>query len=335
MKASQYNLRLQKIIAVIAISLFGVKLAAWYLTNSVAILTDAMESIVNVLAALIGVYSLYISAKPKDEDHPYGHGKVEFLSAAVEGTFIIVAGLIVIYKATTSILIHHVPIKKLDYGIILVASTALINFIAGTICLNIGRKNNSLALIASGKHLRTDTWSTLGIIIGLILLYFTKLQWLDSIVAIIFSCFIIYTGYKIIRTSIAGIMDEADIELLKKLVALLNANRKENWIDLHNVRMIKYGGTLHMDCHLTVPWYLNVREAHDEIEALAALVRNEFGETVELFVHSDDCREFSCRICYKKDCLVRLHEFENRVEWTIDNISKDSKHRIQTFPKVG
>jgi cation diffusion facilitator family transporter len=334
LKASQYNLRLQKIIAIIAMALFFVKIAAWYITHSVAILTDAMESIVNVIAALIGVYSLYVSAKPKDEDHPYGHGKVEFISAAVEGTLIMVAGIIVIYKATVSIFIQPQEIQKLDYGIILVAATALINFVTGTICLNIGRKNNSLALIASGRHLRTDTWSTLGIIVGLVLIYFTKLLWLDSIVAIVFSLFIIYTGYKIIRTSIAGIMDEADIELLKKLVALLNANRKENWIDLHNVRMIKYGGTLHMDCHLTVPWYLNVREAHDEIESLAALVRNEFGETVELFVHSDDCREFSCRICYKKDCLVRLHDFENRIEWTIDNIIKDSKHRIQTLPKV-
>lgn len=309
-------------------------MVAWYLTNSVAILTDALESIVNIAAGLIGVYSLFISAKPKDEDHPYGHGKAEFISAAVEGTLIIVAGVLIIYKATMSLIIPH-KIQKLDYGIFLVAATALINFVSGTICLNIGRRNNSLALIASGKHLRTDTWSTLGIIVGLILLYLTELLWLDSAVAIIFSLFIIYTGYKIIRSSIAGIMDEADIELLNKLVALLNANRKENWIDLHNLRVIKYGGTLHIDCHLTVPWYLNVREAHDEIEALATLVQNEFGETVELFVHSDDCREFSCRICYKKDCLVRLNEFENRVEWTIANIIKDSKHRIQTFPKVG
>ena len=334
MIVSQYNLRLQKIIAFIAIVLFVVKMIAWYLTNSVAIFTDAMESIVNVIAALIGVYSLYVSAKPKDKDHPYGHGKVEFLSAAVEGTLIIVAGILVIYKATISTLIHHETIQKLDYGILLVAATALVNFVAGTICLNAGKKNNSLALVASGKHLRTDTWSTLGIIIGLILLYFTKLLWLDSVVAIIFSFLIIYTGYKIIRTSIAGIMDEADIELLKKLVGLLNVNRRENWIDLHNVRMIKYGGTLHMDCHLTVPWYLNVRETNEEVEALAAIVRHEFGEAVELFVHSDDCSEFSCRICYKKNCLVRLHAFENKVEWTIDNIIKDSKHRIQTFSKV-
>jgi len=320
-------LRLQKIITVVAILLLIIKVAAWYLTNSVAILTDALESIVNVVAGLLGVYSLFISAKPKDENHPYGHGKAEFISAAVEGTLIIVAGVLIIYKSIDSLINPH-QIQKLDYGIILVAGTAVVNFIAGTICLNAGKKNNSLALIASGKHLITDTWSTLGIIIGLLLLYFTKLLWLDSAVAIVFAFIIIYTGYKIIRTSIAGIMDEADIELLKKLVALLNANRKENWIDLHNLRLIKYGGTLHIDCHLTVPWFLNVREAHDEVEALATLVQNEFGESVELFVHSDDCREFSCRICYKKDCLVRLHEFENKVQWNIDNIIKDSKHRM-------
>lgn len=307
-------------------------MCAWYLTNSVAILTDAMESIVNVIAALIGVYSLYVSAKPKDVDHPYGHGKVEFISAAIEGTLIMVAGFFVIYKAVSG-LVHPHQIQKLDYGIILVAVTALINFITGTLCLRTGIKNNSLALIASGRHLRTDTWSTLGIILGLILIYFTKLAWLDSAVAIVFSGLIIFIGYKIIRTSVAGIMDEADIELLKKLVSLLHSNRKENWIDLHNLRMIKYGGTLHMDCHLTVPWYLNVKEAHAEIEALAILVRNEFGETVELFVHSDDCREFSCKICYKKDCLVRLHDFEEKLEWTIDNISRDSKHGLQPFLK--
>jgi cation diffusion facilitator family transporter len=282
---------------------------------------------VNVVAALIGLYSLYISAKPKDDDHPYGHGKVEFISAAIEGTLITVAGLLVIYKAVVN-LNHEHSIKKLDYGIVLVAATALINFIAGSICINTGKKNNSLVLISSGKHLKTDTYSTVGIIAGLIILYFTKLMWLDSAVAIFFACVIIFTGYKIIRTSIAGIMDEADIELLNKLVSLLNANKNENWIDLHNLRIIKYGGTLHLDCHLTVPWYLNVYQAHEEVESLAKLVKNKFGEAVELFVHSDGCVEFSCRICCKKDCLVRQHNFEQRVQWNINNISKDSKHRL-------
>lgn len=300
---------------------------AWYITHSVAILTDALESTVNVAAGLLGVYSLYVSAKPKDQDHPYGHGKAEYISAAVEGTLISVAGLIIIYQATINIL-HPATIHKLDLGILLIAATAVVNYVAGTICLRKGIKNNSLALIASGKHLRTDTWSTLGIIVGLALLYFTKLAWIDSAAALFFSLIIIYTGYKIIRSSIAGIMDEADIILLKSIVEHLNINRRENWIDLHNVRLIKYGVTIHMDCHLTVPWYLNVNEAHQEIEMLAEVVQKKYERSVELFVHSDACQEFSCRICVKHDCMVRQHAFEKRIEWTIENISKDSKHRI-------
>ena len=327
MRPSLQNLKLQKIITSIAIVLFILKLIAWYITHSVAILTDALESTVNVVAGLLGVYSLYVSAKPKDEDHPYGHGKVEFISAAVEGTLVIVAGILIIYSAINNFLHPH-QLEKLDYGIIMVAITALINYIAGTIAIKTGKKNHSLALISSGKHLRTDTFSTIGIIAGLTLIYFTNILWLDSAVALFFAFIIIITGYKIIRSSIAGIMDEADIELLNRLVAILNNHRKENWIDLHNLRIIKYGGTLHMDCHLTLPWYLNVKEAHLEIDELGNLVRNEFGEAMELFVHSDACQEFSCRLCLKNNCMVRLHDFENRIIWTIDNISRDKKHSL-------
>ena len=321
------NIRLQKIITIIAIVLFSVKLAAWYITGSLAILTDALESIVNIVAGLLGLYSLYVSAKPKDVDHPYGHGKIEFISAAVEGTLIVVAGFFIIYKAIESFFHAHI-IGRLDYGILLISVTAIANYITGSICETTGKKNNSLPLIAGGKHLKTDTYSTIGILAGLILIYFTKLQFIDSIIACMIAIIIIITGYKIVRTSIAGIMDEADLKLLNSLVDLLNKNRKENWIDLHNLRIIKYGSILHCDCHLTVPWYLNVYEAHAEIEALAKLIRNELGEAVELFVHSDGCQEFSCRICSKQNCMVRKHDFEKKIVWAIKNISKDSKHEI-------
>src|ERR1700712_3904714 len=185
------------------------KVIAWYLTGSVAILTDALESTVNVVAGLIGVYSLYVSAKPKDTDHPYGHGKAEFLSAAVEGTLISVAGVIIVYEAVNNLLHPH-TIQKLDYGIWIVAITAVINYVAGSICIKTGKKNNSLALTASGRHLQSDTYSTLGIIAGLLLLYFLKLWWIDSAVAILFAFIIFFTGYRIVRSSVSGIMDEAD-----------------------------------------------------------------------------------------------------------------------------
>ena len=330
MQTAQQNLRLQKIITGIAVLLFFIKLLAWYLTDSVAILTDALESTVNVIAGLIGVYSLYVSAKPKDMDHPYGHGKAEFISAAVEGTLISVAGIIIIYEAISN-LVKPQPVHKLDYGILLIAGTAVINLIAGIICTKRGKQNQSLVLISSGKHLQTDTYSTAGIILGLILLRVFKFWWIDSAVAILFACIIMVTGYKIVRSSIAGIMDEADDELMNKMVTMLNLNRRPNWIDLHNMRIIKYGSILHLDCHLTVPWYLNVHEAHDEIDVLSHLVKTEFGETMELFVHSDGCLEFSCRICTKKDCPVRLHAFEKKIEWNLQSIVSNKKHSIKTL----
>src|ERR1044072_3570583 len=125
-------------------------------------------------------------------------------------------------------------------------------------------------------------------------------------------------------------MDESDSALLVKVVHVLNDNRRENWIDFHNLRIIKYGNVLHIDCHLTVPWYLNVHEAHLEIDELTKLIRDEFGDSIEFFIHTDGCLEFSCRICSKKDCPVRQHAQERKIEWTVANISNNQKHTVET-----
>lgn len=321
------NFNIQKWVAGISVVLLIVKFVAYYLTHSVAILTDALESIVNVVAGFIGLYSLYIAALPRDFNHPYGHGKAEFLSAAIEGTLILSAGAIIIYKGVQH-LIYPVVISKIDRGIFLVGITALINLGVGLIGIKNGKRNQSLALIASGRHLVSDSYSTFGIMAGLSLILITGLNWMDSAIAILFGIIIIYTGYKILRRSIAGIMDEADVELLTKMVHALNGNRRENWIDLHNLRVIKYGSILHIDCHLTVPWYLNVRESHAEIEALAALIKKEFGPSLELFVHSDGCLYVQCSLCTKSDCPVRHHPFEKRIDWTFENIQQDKKHQL-------
>jgi len=327
LKTQQQNLNIQKWIAAISVLILAVKFLAYFLTHSVAILTDALESIVNVAAGFIGLYSLYISAKPRDINHPYGHGKAEFLSAAVEGTLILSAGAIIIYKAIQHF-IYPVPIHSIDKGIILVGITGMVNLGVGFLGFRYGKRNQSLALIASGRHLISDSYSTFGIVAGLLLISFTKLVWIDSAIAIVFGAVIIYTGYKIVRRSIAGIMDEADEELLQKMVRVLNANRKENWVDLHNLRVIKYGSILHVDCHLTVPWYLNVNEAHAEIEALGSFIKREFGESLELFVHSDGCLYVQCPICLKSGCPVRHHPFEKKIEWSLQNILSDKKHQL-------
>ena len=322
----QKNLRLQRWIAIGSAVLLIVKFTAYYITHSVAILTDALESIVNVIAGFIGLYSLYVSAKPKDIDHPYGHGKAEFVSAAVEGTLIFSAGAIIIYNAIKNIFLPQ-TLEKIDLGIYLVGATAIINWILGFFSLQQGKKNNSLALIASGRHLQTDTYSTVGIIVGLVLISITGRTWIDSAVAIGFGFFIIYTGYKIIRRSLAGIMDEADMVLLKHMVDILNENRRDAWVDLHNLRVIKYGNILHVDGHLTVPWYFNINQAHEEIDELAGLIRKDFGESLELFVHTDGCLYFQCPICDKKACPVRQHPFQKEILWTVENILQNKKHR--------
>jgi cation diffusion facilitator family transporter len=324
----ELNYRLQKIVVTVAVILFILKIIAWWLTRSVAVLTDALESTVNVVAGFISLYSLFVAAKPRDKEHPYGHGKAEFISAAVEGSLVAMAGLVIIYEAIDNILHPHI-IQKLDTGMIIIGSTAIINYVTGWYTIKTGRKNNSLALVASGKHLQSDTYSTIGIIGGMALIFLTGWIWLDSAVAIAFAFFIIYTGYTIIRSSLAGIMDEADYALLDKLVSRINENRQENWVDLHNLRIIKFGPVIHVDCHLTVPWFFNVHQAHKEIDAFSDIARNEFGESVELFVHADGCLDFSCKICNKSNCYERKHSFQKTISWEVHNISSNEKHRLE------
>jgi len=326
------NIRLQRAIAISSAALLIVKFFAYYLTSSVSILTDALESIVNVVAGFIGLYSLHIAALPRDLNHPYGHGKAEFISAAVEGTLVLSAGAVIIYSAVKNLLVPR-ALSELDTGIYLVGATAVANWLLGQVAYRRGLRVNSLALMASGKHLQIDSYSTLAIIAGLILITLTNLAWIDSVVAIGFGLYIIYTGYKIVRSSLAGIMDEADMALLGKMIEVLNKNRRDNWVDLHNLRVIKYGNVLHVDCHLTVPWYLNVNEAHEEIDYLGSLIRKDFGESLELFTHSDGCKYFQCHLCDKENCPVRKHPFQKEIVWTVENVLENKQHGWEDVAK--
>lgn len=320
----------QKIIVIVGCILFLVKLSAWYLTKSVSILTDTLESTINILAGLFSLYSLFISSKPKDRDHPYGHGKIEFISAGVEGGLITIAGFIIIFESIKNLFIPH-SISKLDYGIVLVTASGFVNYILGVIAIQKGKKNKSLALVSGGEHLKSDTYSTIGLVIGLILIYFTHFFWLDSIIALFFGGIIIYTGIKIIRKSLAGIMDEADEDLIKELVQTLEKKRNDNWIDIHNVRFIKYGSSLHLDSHLTMPWYFNLKESDKELRSLEKIIKDNFGNRFEMFVHVDGCEDYSCQICQKKDCPVRKHPFKQKITWTIENIELNRNHSLENL----
>ena len=322
------NFTFQRNVAIVGILLFLGKLLAWHLTNSDAVFSDAMESIVNIIAAFMGLYSLYLAAKPKDVEHPYGHGKVEFITSGVEGALIIFAGVIIIVQSIDSLLHGNVP-KQLDWGIWIIAATAVINYLMGHISYKKGIKENSLVLQSSGKHLQSDTFTTIGVVVSLVLVYYTKLYWIDAVVAILFGVYIMFVGYKIIRKSLSGIMDEADLGMLQSLSKFLNENRKPQWVDIHNMRIQQHGSGLHIDAHFTLPWYYELRKAHNEMEDLYRLIGENTDRTIEFNFHLDDCKSFSCEICELHECPVRQKPFVKLIEWNEKTIAQVPKHSLK------
>lgn len=327
MHKSKQNLKIQFFVTALSIVLFVLKFVAYFMTHSLAVLSDALESIVNVLAGAIGLYSLYVASKPKDKEHPYGHGKAEFISAAFEGSLIITAGLIIFYESIMAFFEPNV-LHSLDNGIWVLLSTAVLNLAAGITAKTIGKKNNSLALISSGQHLVLDSFTTFAVTIGIGLVMITNYPGIDTYIALMMGLWIVYNGYQIIRQSLAGIMDEADLALLEEVIQELNKGRDEKWIDLHNLRVIKYGAQMHIDCHLTVPWYFNVNEAHFAVDDFSALIKNKFGDSVEFFVHTDGCMPFSCPICTIENCDKRKAPFKQKLNWTIENVLSNLKHQL-------
>lgn len=322
---SKEKIYIQTATLLVGIILLAVKFFAFFKTNSNAILTDALESIVNIVAGGFGLYSLFLAAKPHDEDHPYGHGKIEFISASIEGTLILSAGISMIIKSGYNFFVPK-PLDNLGIGLILVVVSGIINFIIGTYAQKNGEKNSSLTLIASGEHLKSDAYTSIGLLIGLGIVYVTDFFWMDNVVAILMGFLIIYNGYKILKHSVAGIMDEADFGLLDKVVFQLNTNRRENWIDIHNLRIIKFGEKIHIDCHTTIPWYFNAHEVHDELKLVEENIKLIIPNNLETFIHADPCLPDSCKVCCKTDCTVRQASFEQQIEWTLKNVMKNEKH---------
>lgn len=307
--------------------LLGAKFTAYFLTHSNTILTDALESIINVAAGMFALYSLYLSSKPKDADHPYGHGKVEFLSAGFEGVLIIIAGVVIISKSVVAFF-HPRALEHLDWGLVLVVASGIVNYLLGFFLQRAGKQHGSLTLQADGEHLKSDAYSSAGILIGLVVIYFTGWAWLDNVVAIIFGFFIIYTGIKLSRKSVAGIMDEADEEAIAGIAKVLEDNRQVEWIDVHNLRIIQYGSRLHVDCHVTLPWYFTLKEAHTEVDKIDAVVESQHSSQTEFFIHTDPCIKEQCKICRIVDCPVRREAFSRKIEWTKETVLQNKRHGL-------
>ncbi|WP_031527046.1 cation diffusion facilitator family transporter [Dyadobacter crusticola] len=307
-----------------SILLTGLKFFAYYITSSNAILSDALESIINVIASGFAFYSIYLSAQPKDRNHPYGHGKIEFFSAGFEGALIMIASLFIIIEAVKR-LMEPAPIQNLLQGSGFIVFTIFVNTIIGYRLLREGKKANSLALIADGRHLMSDSISSLVLIVSVGLIILTGQVWIDSVASLLFGVFLAYNGFILVSKSVAGLMDASDEALLEKVVHTLRDNKKQDWIDVHNLRVQQYGSDLHIDCHLTLPYYWELQKVHETIHNFENTLKNSHAGETEIFVHADPCLFQCCYFCRIENCPVRQHAFVHDIEWDAAKLVKNEK----------
>jgi len=220
-------------------------------------------------------------------------------------------------------------IEKLDIGIIVVAIGGLINYFMGLYSVKMGKKYNSMALIAGGKHLQSDTYSTIGLVAGLILLYFTGIVWIDSALALIFGAIIVFTGFSILKKTIANLLDQADNDVLLSMAQSIKEKRQPDWIDIHNTKIIKYGSHLYIDCDLTLPWYYNIVESHNACENLKSTLIQNFSERIQVSIHSDPCGMKHCEHCEMLSCTTRKQPFVALEDISISNIVESDEERSE------
>ncbi|WP_186756500.1 cation diffusion facilitator family transporter [Echinicola salinicaeni] len=311
---------------IVSVLLLIMKFYSYYITKSNAILTDALESIVNVVASGFAFYSIHLSSLPRDQNHPYGHGKIEFFSAGIEGVLIILAGIFIIYQSVYSFF-FPAELSDLPKGMALVGISGLVNGLMGYMLLTKGKELESLTLEADGRHILTDAISSFVLILGVAVIYFTGYGVLDGVFSLLFAMYIVYNGYGLVRRSVAGLMDERNPSSMITVVKLLNKYRKNNWIDIHNMRVQQYGADKHIDLHLTLPYYFELKDVHDEVEKVEAVLEENLKGYVEVFVHADPCiPEKCCHYCQVSNCQVRKYAKEKRISWNVDNVSKNQKH---------
>lgn len=310
----------------IGIGMFFAKMGAYFITGSAAIFSDAAESVVHVMATSMALYSIILSSKPADKTHRYGHGNVEFFSAGIEGMLILIAAIVITYEAVSEIILGS-ELKSLNAGALIIATAGIINLILGTYLLRTGKKTNSLTLIADGKHVLTDSVTSIGVVVGIIVVIFTDYVILDPILAIIIALNILYTGYRLIRTSIGGLMMETDPVIIEKISQLLSANRKDHWIDAHELRYWQSGDTIFIDFHIILPYFFTIERSHKDEKEFDEKLRSEFANS-QIKIHFDYCVPELCKFCIYQKCEVRKEDTSVDFEWNVEKLMGKAVYKV-------
>ncbi len=253
------------------------KMTAFYITGSAAIFSDAMESVIHLLATAFAVFSLWYSVRPADHSHPYGHGKIAYFSSGFEGGLIMVAALTIIYSAVLD-LINGPELKQLNVGLLITFGLSVVNAILGVSLVRIGKRQNSIVLVSNGQHVLTDMWTSVGVILGLFVVWMTDILWLDPVVAIFVALNILWTAGSLMRRSVQGLMETADPNDTVALRNLLDGHVQKGTIQgFHQLRHRRVNDQVWVEYHLLFPEDLTVHEAHDHSHTVEDSVHRLFG----------------------------------------------------------
>ena len=326
-EAARQKLRMNMILVSLAVgaALMALKFFTFHLTRSSAVLSDALESIINVVAGGFATLSVWMSAKPPDADHPYGHGKIEYFSAGFEGALIILAAGGIFYTGMQHLL-HPRQLPNLQEGVVILSVAAAVNLLLGIWLLKIGRRTDSITLVADGKHILTDVYTSGGVLIGLVLVHSTGMLWLDGAVACLLGLNILITGGRLVRQSFARLMDASDPLLLEKITNALEQHRRPEWIDIPQLRAWRAGVFVHVDLHLVLPKDLSMEQGHAQAKAVEFLLNDQFNGNASVLVHIDPCDENQCPLCRQNLCQWRSRPLAARAPW-------EKEHLVRTLSK--
>jgi len=255
-----------------ALTTMAAKAVAYLLTGSVGLLSDALESSVNLVAAVVALVTLRIAARPPDAQHEYGHAKAEYFSAGVEGTMIVVAALAIAVAAVDR-LIHPVTLERLGVGLAVSSAAALVNLVVSVTLTRAGRRYRSITLEADGKHLMTDVWTSGGVLVAVGLVAVTGWEPLDPIIALVVAANIVVAGWLLLRRSAAGLMDVTLPEADRRAIDEVLARHAGPNVGFHALRTRQAGRRSFMSVHVLVPGTWSVQQAHDVVEAVEADLR--------------------------------------------------------------
>jgi cation diffusion facilitator family transporter len=319
---SEKQLKLASKISVAAgIAVLVLKTLAYQQSKSQALLSDALESIVNVVTALVSVWVMHVSNQPADDEHPYGHGKVEYFSAAFEGGLVGFAGMMIIVEALKSLL-NARPLSHIQEGLIYAGLATLVNALLAIYLYYVAKKNLSAAMKSSALHIASDILTTFGAALGLFLVWLTNWVWIDAVTAIIMAFMLIRSAYLVMRNSMGALMDETNEEALTKLAEVLEHHKIPGIIDIHQTRMIRAGRFHHVDAHVVVPEYWDVKETHNKTVKFEIEVVNSYPYDGEIVFHVDPCLQSYCTVCDLADCKIRRKAFEKKKVITAKSLTE-------------